>query len=133
MGYVNCDEALIYMEIVSNKNIEIKGSKDIDISTFGGDKVKVSLLLSCEGNGKKLLPLLVLKATMGRKLEKALNKFKIVKEKKYLFVARQMHGVTILYLYIGLKIFIYLIKIMKLKKHVYLIWIKYHAIALNLQ
>ena len=40
------------MEMVSNKIIEIKGAKDIDIATFGGDKIRVSLLSMFADNGK---------------------------------------------------------------------------------
>lgn len=79
---VNVDETPIYMEMPENKTVEFKGAKDIDIATFGGEKVRISLILACAGNGTKLPPLLIFKAKRGGKLEKNLSSLSIVKEKK---------------------------------------------------
>jgi hypothetical protein len=42
------------MEMVTNKTVEINGAKDIEVATFGGEKVRISLLLSCAADETKL-------------------------------------------------------------------------------
>ena len=79
---VNCDETPIYMEMVTDKTIEIKGAKDIEVATFGGEKVRISLILSCAADGTKLAPILIFKAKNEGNLEKSLNKIPIVKSGK---------------------------------------------------
>ena len=75
---INCDEVPIYTEMVTNKTVQIKGAEDIEVATFGGEKVRISWLLSCVANGTKLPPILVFKATKGGNLEKSLNTLPIV-------------------------------------------------------
>lgn len=99
------------MDMPVNKTVEFKGAKDIDIATFGGEKVSISLILACEGNGNKLPPVLIFKVKWVGKLEKTLCFLPIVKEKKYLFFAKKKLGVIMIFLSIGLKIFMFLMKL----------------------
>ena len=57
--FVNCDMTLISMEMVTYKTIEIKGSKHIEVATFGGEKVRISLIISCAADGTILAPILL--------------------------------------------------------------------------
>ena len=52
------------------------------ISTFGGEKVRISLFLGVSGNGYKLPPVLIFKAKKYGRLEKTLNELELVKQKK---------------------------------------------------
>ena len=42
------------MDIPPNKTVDYKGVKDIDIITFGGEKVRTSVILGIIYNEKKL-------------------------------------------------------------------------------
>ena len=43
------------MNMPQNKTVDYKGAKDIGIVTFGGEKVRISVLLGITGNGKNYL------------------------------------------------------------------------------
>ena len=60
------------MDLPQNKAVNYKGAKDISIITFGGKKVRISVLLGITGNGKKLPPLLIFKVKPFGTLEKKL-------------------------------------------------------------
>ena len=79
---LNVDETPIYMDMTYNKTIEKKGAKNIEIITTGGEKIRISAILSISGDGKKLPPVLIFKAKPGGKLAKKLNAIEIVKQKK---------------------------------------------------
>ena len=72
---INVDETPLYMEMPSQKTIELKGTKDIEVTTFGGEKERISLILVIAGNGGKLPPILIFKAKKGGNLEKTLNQY----------------------------------------------------------
>jgi hypothetical protein len=78
-----------------------KGKKDIEIITMGGEKIRISALLAISGNGNKLPPVLIIKAKPDGKLTKKLNEIEIVKQKKFLYIVKLMHGVIIEYSKIG--------------------------------
>ena len=70
------------MDMPETKTVDIKENKEIDIYTFGADKVRISVLLSIAGNGNKLPPILVFKAKKNGRFENDLNSLQIVKDKK---------------------------------------------------
>lgn len=59
----------IYIEMPVNTTIEKKGTNNIEISTFGGKKVRISVILGIGGNGYKLPPVLIFKAKKDGRLE----------------------------------------------------------------
>ena len=67
---INVDEASIYIDMPQNKTVNIKGVKDIDIITFWGEKVRISVILAITGIGKKLPSILIFKAKIYGNLEK---------------------------------------------------------------
>ena len=79
---INVDETPLYMEMPPNTTIEKKGTNNIEISTFGGEKVRISLILGVSGNGYKLPPVLIFKPKKYGRLEKTLNELELVKQKK---------------------------------------------------
>jgi len=58
------------MEMPANTTIEKKGTNNIKISTFGGEKVRISLILGASGNEYKLPPVLIFKTKKDVQLEK---------------------------------------------------------------
>ena len=60
------------------------------MATFGGEKVRISLFLSCAPDGTKLPPILVFKATKGGNLEKFINTLPIVKNKKIFAIGTKL-------------------------------------------
>ena len=70
------------MEMTANTTIEKKGTHNIEVSTFGGKKVRISLILGVSGNGYKLPPVLIFNAKKDGRLEKTLNELELVKQKK---------------------------------------------------
>lgn len=79
------------MEMPSNTTIEKKDT-NIEITTFWGEKVRISLILGIGGNGYKLLPLLIFKAKKDGRLEKSLNSLDLVKQKKVYVSCQEIHG-----------------------------------------
>ena len=99
---LNVDETPIYMDMTYNKTIEKKGAKNIEIITTGGEKIRISAILSISGDGKKLPPVLIFKAKPEGKLAKKLNAIEIVKQKKkFLYIVKLTLGVIIEYSKIG--------------------------------
>jgi hypothetical protein len=41
--------------------IELKGTKNVKISTFGNDKSRVSVIFAIAGKGEKLAPMMIFK------------------------------------------------------------------------
>ena len=85
---VNVDESPIYLEMPPKKTIEIKGSKNVDIYTFGKEKYRITSVLSITASGSKLLPLIIFKGKAGKYLEKKLNKLEEAKNKE-IFISCQ--------------------------------------------
>ena len=77
--------------------IELKGTKNVKISTFGNDKIRVSVILAISGNGEKLAPMMIFKGQPGKTNEKKLQDIEEVK-KKFLFVAKKIHGLQLIFL-----------------------------------
>ena len=66
----------------ANTTIEKKGTNNIEVSIFGGEKGRISLILGVSGNGYKLLPVLIFKAKKDGRLENTLHELELVKQKK---------------------------------------------------
>ena len=66
----------------ANTAIEKKGTNNIEVYTFGGEKVRISLILGVSGNGYKLPPVLIFKAKKDGRLKKTLNELELVRQKK---------------------------------------------------
>ena len=66
--------------------IELKGTKNVKISTFGNDKSRVSVILAISGNGEKLAPMMIFKGQPGK-----------TNKKKFLFVANKIHGLQLIF------------------------------------
>ena len=79
------------------KTIELKGTKNVEINTFGHDKERILVLLAIAGNDNKLPPLLIYKYKKGKLLENKLQKVKEVIDKKYLLLVNKIVGVTKIY------------------------------------
>ena len=79
---INVNETPLYMEMPSNTTIEKNSTNNIEIASFGGEKVRISLILGNGGNGYKLPPLLIFKSKKDGRLEKSLNSLDLVKQKK---------------------------------------------------
>ena len=63
---VNMDETAVYLEMPEKKTIELKGTKNVEINTFGHDKERISVLLAIAGNDNKLPALLIYKGKKGK-------------------------------------------------------------------
>ena len=83
------DETAVYFEMPEKKTIELKGTKKVEINTFGHDKERISVLLAIAGNGNKLPPLLIYKGKEGKFLENKLQKVKEVLDKKILVACQE--------------------------------------------
>ena len=88
------------MDMTYNKTIEKKCAKVIETITTGGEKIRISAILSISGDGNKLLPVLIFKVKPEGKLSKKLNEIKIVK-KKFWYIVKLTHVVIIEYSKIG--------------------------------
>ena len=66
----------------------MKGSKNVDIYTFGKEKYRITSVLSITGSRCKLPPLLIFKGKAGKYLEKKLNKLEEAKNKE-IFISCQ--------------------------------------------
>ena len=53
-----------------SRPIELKGTKNVKISTIGNDKSRVSVILSITGNGHKLVQMMIFKGQHGKTIEK---------------------------------------------------------------
>ena len=69
----NMDETPIYFEMVTDTTVERIGRKKVNIETFGGEKMRISIILTILVNGEKLPPLIVFKVKPGKTLENNLN------------------------------------------------------------
>ena len=79
---INMDETPIYFDIPEKTTIELKGTKNVKISTFGNDKSRVSVILAIVGNGDKLAPMMIFKGQPGKTNEKKLQELEDVKNNK---------------------------------------------------
>ena len=95
---INIDETPIYFEMPEQTTIELKGTKNVKISTFGNDKNRVSVILAIAGNGEKLAPMMIFKGQPGKTNEKKLQDIEEVKKNKFLFVANRIHGLQLIFL-----------------------------------
>lgn len=57
----NMDEVPLTFDVVSNRTVDVKGSKTITIKTSGHEKTHYTAVLSCCADGTKLPPLLIFK------------------------------------------------------------------------
>jgi transposase len=64
--------------------IELKGTKNVKISTFGNDKSRVSVILTIAGNGEKLAPMMIFKGQPSKTNEKKLQDIEEVKKKIFI-------------------------------------------------
>ena len=58
---INVDKVLYIWKCLLKKTVELKGEKDIEVATFGGEKVRISLILGIAGNRGNFPSLLILK------------------------------------------------------------------------
>ena len=116
---VNVDESPIYLEMPPKKTIEIKGSKNVDIYTFGKEKYRITSVLSITASGSKLPSLLIFKGKAGKYLEKKLNKLEEAKNKEIFISCQENSWCTYqLFLFWLRNIFHYYQKFV-IKKNVY--------------
>ena len=95
----------------ANTTIEKKGTNNIEVSIFGGEKGRISLILGVSGNGYKLPPVLIFKAKKDGRLEKTLHEFDELNKRKFIYIAKKMPGLIIIFSKNGLMKFISIIKI----------------------
>ena len=51
---INKDETSIYLKMPSDTTIDLKGKKSIEVNTFGSEKVRVSVIYSCDRKWNKI-------------------------------------------------------------------------------
>ena len=88
---INIDETPIYFEIPEQTIIELKGTKNVKISTFGNNKSRVSVILSIAGNGEKLAPMMIFKSQPGN-TKKKLQDIEEVKKKNFYLLPTKFMG-----------------------------------------
>ena len=59
----NVDETPIQFDMTYNTTFSKIGEKSVKVLTFGGERVRVSLILSILADGEKLPPLIIFKGT----------------------------------------------------------------------
>lgn len=116
---INVDESPIYLEIPPKKTIEIKGSKNVDIYTFGKEKQRITCVLSIAANGNKLPPLLIFKGKAGKYLGKKLNKLDEAKNKDIFINCQENSWCTYEIFLFWLKNIFYYYENYLIKKNVY--------------
>jgi len=57
----NADETTIYLDMPPNYMLEKKGVKEVLLKTTGCEKLRLTVMLAATADGRKLLPLLILK------------------------------------------------------------------------
>ena len=82
------------MIYLSKQTIELKGTKNVKISTFGNDKCRVSVIFTIAGNGDKLAPMMIFKGQPGKTNEKKLQEIEDVKNKKNFACCQQNSWAT---------------------------------------
>ncbi|KAF6114623.1 hypothetical protein HJG60_010587 [Phyllostomus discolor] len=55
------DEVPLSFDVPSNKTVDVKGAKTINVKTSGNDKTHYTVVLSCCADGTKLPPMLIFK------------------------------------------------------------------------
>ena len=78
----NMDETPIFFDMPETITIEVKGIKNVNISIFGNDKNRISVILSFARDGTKLPPLMFFKGESRKITEKKLKENTEVKNKK---------------------------------------------------
>ena len=69
----NVDETPIWFDMTYNTTIAKLGEKNIKVCTFGGERLRVSLILCILANGEKLPPLVIFKGSKNVRKETRLN------------------------------------------------------------
>ena len=77
--------------------IELKGTKNVKISTFGNDKSRVSVILAIAGKGEKLAPMMIFKGQPGKTNEKKLQDIEEVKKKIFICCQQNSRATTKFY------------------------------------
>ena len=108
---VNVDETPSYLENPSKETIDIKGEKNIEIVTYGKDKCRITAVLGVTASGYKLPLLLILKGKSGRIKEKKFKTIECAKNKTIFIKCQDKAWCTSEIFYIGLIIFICIIRI----------------------
>jgi hypothetical protein len=57
----NTDEVPFWMDATSNKTVDVKGSKTIDVVTTGHDKCRFTVVCTTRADGKMLKPYIIFK------------------------------------------------------------------------
>jgi len=79
---INVDETPIFLEMYSNKTIDVKGAKNVIVNTYGNEKKHVTCILAIAGGGKKLIPTLIFKGEPDKNIEQRYQQLDVVKNKK---------------------------------------------------
>ena len=77
---INVDETPMCMNLPLDSTITNQGKKDINILTYGKEKVRLSIVLAIAGNGNKLKPLIICKGKKNGIKEKKLQNLDTVKK-----------------------------------------------------
>jgi len=51
---INMDETPIWLEMTGKTTVEKIGTKNVEVKTFGTERIRISLLLAITANGNKL-------------------------------------------------------------------------------
>jgi hypothetical protein len=73
------DETPIFLEMYSNKTIDVKGAKNVIVNTYGNEKKHVTYILAIAGSGKKLIPTLIFKGEQDKNIELRYQLLDVVK------------------------------------------------------
>jgi len=58
---INMDETPVYLDMVGNHTMEVKGAKEVNLKTTGAEKQRVTVVLACSMDGGKLPPMVIFK------------------------------------------------------------------------
>lgn len=57
----NMDETPVFFDMLSNRTVEVKGTKTVMVKSTGHEKTKFTVVLSCMADGTKLKPMVIFK------------------------------------------------------------------------
>ena len=87
------DETPIYLESISKNTIAPIGEKSVYIRTHGGEKTRITVILTIRADGRKLPPFLVFKGEKNGKKESILNNCENCKKNK-IFITCQNNSLA---------------------------------------
>lgn len=81
--FYNFDETPIYFEMYSKTSISKVDPREINLTTFGIERIRIFLLLCIGPKGERLPPMLILKGKLNGNKEKKLQSHPLIVNKKY--------------------------------------------------